>query len=419
MVIYQQTFDEVLAMGCESRKGPAKYGHIREFTFNGVTVKDAGIKVRGNTSRCNEKRQFKIKFNLTKAFSIFNNQTEIKEFGNSYKSRRMYGQKTISLRASKNDPSQLRERISSEIFNQAYQINKSSKRGGLVYRVGFGQTFLSNGRLKDEGPADGYKHSLSNSGLLWDYKGFYSIAETIDDVFLFSRFEGDKNFGRSTLIQADKGAARFTRAGYRSAPQGFDHKLYAGVDPQDDASDLKDSHELLENLFDKLEKAKDERDLEKFLDTDSFASYLAGVMLTGHWDSLVANRNNDYLYFNHKTEKWHMITWDLDNSLGVIYHEYKNYLKNDIFAPRKRGSQVLLYAKLLDASNSKFRKKLQKTYEALFAGFYSDENIREFVQNLQRRANEATAEWEKVRTWTVDDIIRFTEYHRREIKRQL
>ena len=283
--ILSETFKKVLEDGCAGRD--SGYGHVVELDLDGHKIQNAGIKVRGNTSRCNPKRQFKIAFDKDEMFSVFQGRESTLEFPEN-EDRRFFGVEVLNLRASNNDPSNIRERLGGKIYTQAEVAHRTAARGGLVYRSGFTKFYVSFNRRQDEGPEGTFRRL--HDGHWYDYKGFYTLAENIDKVFLESRFQEMDEKIKGTLIQADKAQAFFDRERYSRT--GFDAKYVKGKKAKKEEQFVK-ADEMLGELIDLVNSDASEAELAEKIDIENVVNYFAATQLVGHWDSLLAGRNND------------------------------------------------------------------------------------------------------------------------------
>jgi hypothetical protein len=77
-----------------------------------------------------------------------------------------------------------------------------------------------------------------------------------------------------------------------------------------------DDHAALRAFLGALAAVRSGADLEALVDKDRTIAYNLVCSLTGHWDSLNGNANNDYVYRDPSTGKWSVVVWDPDNSFG-------------------------------------------------------------------------------------------------------
>ncbi|KAG4107506.1 hypothetical protein H8356DRAFT_1416903 [Neocallimastix lanati (nom. inval.)] len=81
---------------------------------------------------------------------------------------------------------------------------------------------------------------------------------------------------------------------------------------QNDETEVVD--EDFTNFINKMEKAKDTRELSKFFDTDLYIKWQAFKYLTGSWDH-ITNYHNQYLFNNNG--KWINLLYDFDSDFGA------------------------------------------------------------------------------------------------------
>lgn len=81
---------------------------------------------------------------------------------------------------------------------------------------------------------------------------------------------------------------------------------------------------------------KDE--LEKVLDTDSYANFMAATYFAGDPDDIRNNYNNHYIYFRKDNGKAVFIVYDNDRTLGITYGLNKNCAAADPYADTAAAS---------------------------------------------------------------------------------
>lgn len=409
--ILSETFQKVLDDGCASRD--SGFGHVLELVFDGKKIQNVGIKVRGNTSKCNSKRQFKFKFDVKEIFSVWQGVKEMKQFpGND--GRTFFGLEGFSVRTSGNDPSMIRERVSSRLFANAESLVPTAQRGGLVYRVAFTKFLVSFGRTASEGPEGPFTRLID--GFYYDYKGFYSLAENIDKTFLRSRFQvNDQKLKGFYLYQSDLAAAYFDRAHYTR--KGWSQEYVDGKKTEEEA-DIAAGESKLFELFDLLASGADDATLEKAIDVENVVNYVAAAILAGHWDSMLANRNNDLLFFNGAKKKWQIITWDTDNTQGALIDQYHALMSNKIYSPA-RDNESKLFTELFAESRPVFRAKLAKRLEDFIDGFSSEAKFNPMIDELKGRVQSSLEGWEGFNPQAFEDIKNFAKARRDSVRSQL
>lgn len=406
--ILGETFEKVLADG--QNDVDSGYGHVIELNLDGHPIKNVGIKVRGNTSKGNLKRQFKFKFDETEMFSIWNGKTETKEFSEN-KDRTYFGLASFSVRASANDPAMIRENISSFVFSKVAQAAPTSLRGPLVYRTAFTKLLVSYNQTKEEGT---FKQKIGN--YYYDDKGFYSLTEDINKTFLNTRFASkDKKLDNFHLIEADKGVASFNAKQYTR--KGWSAEYVKGKKAKSE-EDLKEADALILKLGELLVDKTSDDDLAKQIDIDSVVNYMAGALLSGHWDSILANANNDYLFFNNTTQKWQVIVWDLDNSQGANHDIYKSFMSDDLFQPAKKKPNAI-FTTVFAKNRPKFRNTLKQRVQQYFTSIYASGEFDRAVDKYDEVVRKHSLGWENYNKQNYTDIKKFAKQRYDVIKTQL
>lgn len=214
---------------------------------------DIDIAYRGSHIRDFRKKSYHILFNKP---SKYNNAKE------------------IHINAEYKDPSQLRNKLSLDFFNE---IGCLSPRSQFV-------VMKLNGK---------------NEGL-------YLELESVDEYFLKNRqlpqgpifyaVDGDANF--SLMSDLDKEVKKSLKAGY---------ELKFGT--EQDESHL----EKMIIEINTISKAEFENEIVKYLNVDQYLRWLAGVVFTQNFDGFV---HNYALYQNSETRLFEVIPWDYDATWG-------------------------------------------------------------------------------------------------------
>ncbi len=309
--------------GCQ--KFPdTKWVHVREFGFNGTVIQDAAIKVKGNTSRCIPRLQFSVKLN--KSSNVFTTQG----FGNWWernyddttkariKQQNIAGLTEFSLRRSFNDSSSggmnrdsdqgilAREALATWAMSQTENIARTTIRGASVYRNNYAVVEF---QLCNNDADNACNNRLSR---------MYLVAESLDSKFFKMRFDDPNptafsmSLGGALKLDAQK---RHTFNDNYLEPLFIDGNDYDSTNPA--------MHAQAAAMFDgpnglvtRIQAANSLADVRAIIDLDNFIDYAVGATTTGHWDSAYGNFNNDVLYFHKASNKWKIITWDMDNTFG-------------------------------------------------------------------------------------------------------
>jgi spore coat protein CotH len=142
-----------------------------------------------------------------------------------------------------------------------------------------------------------------------DEPQLYTIAEEVDQVYIDRIFPGSEG----VLYKVQQVGNGFNYL-------GEDPALYDGVFEQKTAVNDADLAPLIDFLRFVSESTDEEfaRDLPGWLDVDAFASYLAVNNLLVNNDSLAGMGNNYYLYYDYQEERFTILAWDTNESLGKI-----------------------------------------------------------------------------------------------------
>lgn len=409
--ILSETYKKILDDGCAARD--SGYGHVIALNIDGQEIENVGMKVRGNTSRCNAKRQFKFKFDETEMYSQINGNVS-SVLMNQNKGRKFFGLETLSVRASANDPSMIREKIASEGFRAANDSGATTLRGPAVYRLAPAKFYVSFNRNQNEGPEGNFKNLIN--GYYYDYMGYYSLAENIDRVFIETRFQNGKDkIPGYHLVAADLAKASLDRGSYDRS--GWAMEFFDGAKLK-----TKEQEDALEKelfkLMDLLKTETNDLSLTSSIDIDSVVNYTAAAIFNGHWDSLLANANNDSLYFNGANQKWQMFAWDLDNTLGANHSLFKSLMTDDIFSPAREHPNRLI-STVFAENRPAFRKKLMERLNSLGKGYFSEEQFNVKIDRLAQVLRSNTESWEMPKDGEFDAIKNFVAQRRKIIQSQI
>ena len=252
-----------------------------------VLTFNVGIRLRGNTSRGQPKRSFKLKF---------------KEFDGE----KFYGYKKFNLKAENNDPSMIRELMTMQTFRNA-DVPAARTHHAEVYING-------------------------------EYMGIYLNVEQIDDDFALSRF----NYDEGNLYKCGWGAT------LEDNGQIYNDNIYELKTNEDINSRLVLANFV--NILNHTANDEFEEAIEKVFNVDTYLKYLAIEALTGHWDGYSYNMNNFYLYENNETGLIEFIPYDVDNTFGIDWiggdwgtHDVLDWAKKD--EPRPLTTRILAQEK--------------------------------------------------------------------------
>jgi uncharacterized protein (TIGR03437 family) len=231
-----------------------------EFEWNGLVVKDVGIRSRGSGSRNAIKPA--IGFDFTK----YN------------KTQRFLDLRALTLRNFVQDPSLVHERLAQKLF----------------HRMGLPSSRTAYLRLFING----------------DYVGLYLGVEPLDERFLRTHL-GDENGYLYELAAT----------GYEFADLGDDPSVYARYfDPKTHSSDPQFS-KLAEwiRAMNNSSDADFAKQMAKYVDVQEFLTHVAIDQTTGDWDSTLSTdgMTNIYLARRSDSSTFVFVTWDKDMTLST------------------------------------------------------------------------------------------------------
>ena len=264
--IDQNALNEILAPGNEF----SDQEFNATFIFNSPQAQDTllnvGFRLRGNTSRRSQKKSFKVSFNTFEP------------------GRKYHGLEKLNLNGEHNDPSIIRSKLSWDLFQS---------QGLPASRANHIELYINE-----------------------EYRGLYINVEHIDEQFLDTRFGNNEGNLYKCLYPADL---------VFLGPDGDDYNFLSG---DRRAYDLKlrtsdeGAYDDLAHFIDVLNNVSDnnfQNALEEVFDVNSYLKMLAIEVLTGSWDGYWFLKNNFYLYFNPKTNLFHFIPFDYDNTFGIDF----------------------------------------------------------------------------------------------------
>jgi len=230
------------------------------------SLKNAGMRVKGNTSREAKKKGYRL---------------DLAEF----QSQTYQGLKNMNLNGNHNDPSMLREYLSARFLVRA-GITAARCNPVMLYVNG-------------------------------TYQGLRNHSEYIDKIFLNSRFgESSGNLYKCSW-PADLGWLGSSQQPYKDLinPSPLNERAYElkTNTSKDDYSDLVKLIDVINNS----PKDSFEVRLERIFDVNTYLRVLAAEVLMGHWDNYFYNKNNYFLYHRSSDNRFVYIPYDMDNTFGI------------------------------------------------------------------------------------------------------
>lgn len=300
--------------------------YVADFIWNdGInkdTLKQVGFRLRGNTSRVSAKKSFKIKFTY---------------FGN----KKFHGLTDLNLNGEHNDPSIVRSKVNWDLMRLA----------GL------------------EGPRANHVQLYING----EYRGLYINVENIDEVYL-KRRQKDVN---GQLFKCFYGAD-FQYLG--NNPDKYSNNVYEAANNEDnpDIWKLIDFTEVLSKPSDPNYRCK----LEAIFDVDDYLKRMAFEVLIGHWDNLLFNINNAYLYFNPVTKKMEILSYDLDNTYGIDWFK-EDWSDRNIYSWAQANKPRPLYNNLLAVPE--YKKRYGFYMKQMLTAFFNPTFMNDYLDKVKSK----------------------------------
>jgi spore coat protein CotH len=300
-----------------------------DFDWQGAKVRNAGIRVRGNTTRNDHKPSFRIDFNRY------------------VDGQDLFGLKAIVLNNSWHDASMLHDDLSMLMFR----------------KMGI--------------PAPRQAHVRLYVGAAREYAGVYVVSEEVSKTFLASNFGEDNGYlyefhrqdGDNYGFQEEPDLGWYVpRFGPKTHETDSVANLYMPV------------RSLVEAVNDARQDNLEDR-LGDYLDVNTFITELAVQNFLAQTDGLVGGvgMNNFYLYRFAGKKLSMVIPWDQDNSFSRMDMPPRENMSSNVLTskiwdePKYRNAYL---ARLLDiadlVSNGWFEQEAAREYQQIQAAVYED-----------------------------------------------
>ena len=299
-----------------------------------LDAKNATIRVRGNSSRGDEYKSYKVKFT-----------GEDMEFE---------GQTILNLNKHSEDFSKITTKFCTDVLQDMDNM--------VSYRTNFMRVWIRDASLpKDEQE--------------FVYYGLFTHIEQPNKRFLEAR-------GLSTSCEMYK--ARDFSFRLTDAIRDVDDPDYSEADFEQVLGIREaDSHE---KLIEMLEAVNDEtRDFEEvfetYFDEENYLTWLAFNLLVGGDDIL---NHNFIIYSPVNSQKWYFITWDYDSNLAPEEEVLPESLKGG-----QKLNQVVLHRRYFRIPGN--LQKLEKKMEELIQNDFSEERIHALTEGYKPVLNKTMA----------------------------
>jgi len=237
-------------------------------TINGQTLKDVGVRYKGNGTYFEGAAKGKVSLKL--------------DFAEYVKGQKLGTLKKLNLHSNITDASLMNEVLAFQLFRDA---------GVPAPRTSYARVYVT---------VQGQKQQA--------YAGLFSIVENPDEQFVAAR-------------GLPSGAIFKPVASQLFADLGPDWKRYNQT--YDPKTTLTDAHKQRVIDFARLVSGGTDAQFAarvgEFLDLEETARYLAVVVFLSDMDGLLGPGQNYYLYLDPRTQKFSFIAWDQDHSFGQFF----------------------------------------------------------------------------------------------------
>lgn len=235
-------------------------------TIGDQTFEKVGIRYKGNGTIGDASHTIK------KSIKI-----DLDLFGGTGK---FFAAKSVNLHCEVTDPSKCRERIGYDLYRAA--------------GVPAPRTALAEVTLTVPGKFD--KELL----------GVYTLVENVDKNFLQNHFGTDKG-----LLMKPEGYRDFDYRGDNWEP------YKKPLDGKRDATDAEAKRLIaFAKLVHRADDATFRKEVGGYIDVDGYLRFLAVTAFISNTDSIYVGGHNYYLYLHPKTNKLHVLPWDLDRAFA-------------------------------------------------------------------------------------------------------
>jgi spore coat protein CotH len=293
-----------------------------EFTFDGKTYKDVGVRYKGNYTFMASAKSLKksMKFDLNR----------------NVKGQTLDGLTMLNFNCGLSDPTRAREALSYACFRDA---------GVPAPRTSIAELTLTVSGKYDK-----------------ELVGVYTVVEQVNKGFLQRHFKD----GTGMLLKPEglQGGLAYLGTTWKT----YEARYKPKTSPTDEQKKrLIDFTKLIASGTDE----EFAREIGSYLDIEAFLKFIAANALLSNLDSYLSYGHNYYLYLVPKTNQFVFIPWDLDLSLATwpaagtpeqqvelsINHPHagKNQLLDRLFAIKEHKERYL--AILKDLTVTSFTKK--------------------------------------------------------------
>ncbi len=301
------------------------------------TVKQATIRLKGNTSRSSAKKSFRIDFD-----KIIDNQT-------------YQDLETIYIHGNHNDASMMREFLSAYVMRQM---------GVPCNRANHVKLYING-----------------------EYYGLRSLVEYVDKDFLKTRFGTNKGNNYKCTWPADLAWLGSSEQSYKDVinPSPERERAY-DLKTNEDEDDYSRLVSLIDLINNRQNESSFSQEIEAIFNVDGYLKALAAEVLIGHWDNYYYNKNNYFIYDHPNTGKFTYIPYDMDNTYGVQWG-VNDINKRNIHNWGNSNVNAPLTESIL--AQSAYKKQFEGYIFQAIETFYNEKHMFPLVDSLYQKLENA------------------------------
>ncbi|MGN1103676.1 MAG: CotH kinase family protein [Candidatus Coproplasma sp.] len=273
------------------------------------TIGQVGVRMKGNTSRCDFYSNGEGMYNLIH-FKI--------SFGETFDKEKYYGEDCLEWDAGAKEARKNRTFATLEKLDLKWNRNDDKTYIKEIYSY---DLFRENGVISPHA-------TLASVDIGGDHAGVWTVYEPIDEILL-EKYLPEEALGGDLY-----------KLGWTNEGATFTSFSSYGVEDEDKAQffiyDLKtnkktSAHQSLETLIETLNSGSLTKEVfADVVDTDNYISYSAVSYLIGNPDDLRNNYNNCYIYFRGDNGKLMLIPYDMDRVFGInTWNPYGDSMTGD------------------------------------------------------------------------------------------
>lgn len=300
--------------------------------FLNLDAKNATIRVRGNSSRGDVYKSYKVKFT---------------DDGSSFQ-----GQKTLNINKHSEDVSKIATKLGTDLLAEMPDI--------LSYRTYFMRLWIRDASL----PKEEQK---------FRYYGLYTEIEQPNKTYLEARGLSSN----ASVYKARNFSFYLEEALKEVTDPTYDEEAFESILSIREAKQHKKLLEMLSAVNDETNRF--EQVFEKYFNEDNYLTWLAFNLLLGNDDII----NHNFIIYNPAyADTWYFIPWDLDGTLH--FGEYESSLMK--LPPSLKGGQKLnqsvLHRRYLRMEGS--IGKIQRKMEELLQRYITRERVTELTNSYKK-----------------------------------